>query len=112
MNPEMLIRSSDHHVLTGVEKGIQAIPQTCKHSGMHHIVPCVVGDCAEGEGRAAGGGDRGVRLGVHGPHCRVGQHVPRRPRRPLWAAQHRRPDHLRQWHQSCWPASLQLSDHN
>ncbi len=66
----------------------------------------------EAEGRDAGCGDRGVRLGLHPAHRHLGLHAEQRPCRPLRQTQRGRSDHGCQRHQSGGPAAHHLSGHH
>lgn len=66
----------------------------------------------EAEGRDAGCGDRGVRLGLHPAHRHLGLHAEQQPCRPLRQTQRGRSDHGRQRHQSGGPAARHLSGHH
>ena len=48
----------------------------------------LVGGGSQGQGRDPGRGDRGVRLGLHAAHHRVGQPLAHRARREVRPTQH------------------------
>lgn len=70
------------------------------------------GDHHQGCWRDFGAGCGGVGLGFNPAHGGGGEPTSRRPRRAMWRAQHWRPHHVRQWHQSGGSAHRHLPEHH